>query len=435
MFVDQVQIHVQAGKGGDGCVSFRREKYIPKGGPDGGNGGEGGSVIFEAVRNAHTLANYRMRKDYTAQDGQRGASNNRHGRSGKDLILKVPLGTQIRMAPHGKILADLVHDGEQVTLAHGGRGGKGNAGFVSSIRQAPDFAEKGDLGETFDLKLELKLVADVALVGYPSVGKSTLISVISNAKPKIAEYHFTTLRPHLGVSKVDDRELVFVDVPGLIEGASEGKGLGHEFLRHIERAHFVVHLIDAMSSTPLKDFEVIRGELEKFSPELSQKPFVPVFTKIDLTDGELEDFLLDEFEAKFGVRPLKISAATHEGIQEMLWYLANHIPEGEDVIARAEAYSAAQKEEDTDEEVLFTPAEEAALGDRQVRIERKEHWWEVSNPRLEQIVRQTNIDNEAAKMRVYDVFGKWGLWKKLQKEGAAPGEMVRVGEHLWEIRF
>ncbi|MCF7812472.1 GTPase ObgE [Candidatus Gracilibacteria bacterium] len=438
MFVDEATISVQAGKGGDGAVSFRREKYIPKGGPDGGNGGKGGDVIFQAVHNVHTLSDFRHQKHFEASDGNNGASSNRTGANGEDLVLRVPVGTEIRDAETEEVLADLVDENQSIVLAQGGRGGKGNAGFVSSIRQAPKFAEKGDHGGLRRLELELKLVADVALVGFPNAGKSTFISVVSEAKPKIAEYPFTTLVPNLGVARVDERELVFVDVPGLIEGAHEGKGLGHQFLRHIERARCVLHLIDVTSDTPLKDFSVLRKELEKFSPELAQKPFLPVFTKIDLTDGELEKFLQEEFEKKYGEKIFLISAATHEGMQNLLRAVAKKIPEDEIREQKKEKESFQTEdiamESDTEEEVVFRPAEKKKFQGRQVEIEKTPHWWNVQNDRLEQMVRQTDSQNEQAHQRIYDVLGKWKVLDQIRKKGAAPGDKIRIGEQFWELR-
>ncbi len=436
MFVDEVSISVTAGKGGDGCVHFHREKFIPKGGPDGGDGGKGGNVIFLAVENVHTLSDYRVGKKYHAEDGENGRLGNQTGRNGKDIVLRVPVGTQI-INPRLKlrVLADLKQKGQKFTIVRGGRGGKGNAGFVSSVRQAPNFAEKGDKGEHFDLDLELKLVADVAVVGYPSVGKSTFISVVSNAKPKIAEYHFTTLVPHLGVAKIGDQELVFVDVPGLIEGASEGKGLGHQFLRHIERARFVLHLIDVTSDTPLRDFEVIRKELEKYSPTLAVKPFLPVFSKIDLTDTELEDFLVKEFEEKFKIKPFKISAATHEGLDGLLRYIGSRFSEEEEssvslsVLKPPLSLPLLRRE---DEEVVFRPADK--LESRKVEIEKTQNWWTLRNERLEQMVRQTVMENPEARERIYDVLRKWRVLKKLENKGAKPGDKIRIGMEFWEMR-
>ena len=435
MFVDEAQITVQAGKGGDGCTHFRREKYIPKGGPDGGNGGRGGNVIFEAVNNTSTLYDYRHQPLFRAENGRPGHKKNMTGRGGEDLILRVPVGTQIRIEnAGGKLLSDLLTEGQQLVVAIGGEGGKGNAGFVSSVRQAPDFSEKGDIGQEFSLHLELKLVADVALVGYPSVGKSTLISVISNAKPKIAEYHFTTLIPNLGVVEVEGRELIFVDVPGLIEGASDGKGLGHTFLKHIERAQYVVHMIDIMSNTPLKDFEIIQAELKKFSPKLAETPFLPVFTKIDTTDDELETFLCDEFEAKFGIRPFLISAATHEGVQGMLNFVASKIPEERAVLESGEdLWEDDEADADVDKVVQFRPAE-GRVDPRKVIIKKEEHWWDLTGDRLDQLVRKTDWTNDHAIQRLYDVLQKWGLLKRLERLGAIPGEQMRFGENFLEYR-
>ena len=426
MFVDEAKISVEAGKGGDGCVSFRREKYIPKGGPDGGDGGKGGSIIFRAVDNIHTLSDFRAAKHFQSENGIRGDQNNRTGRGGQNLILKVPVGTQIRDQRTQHILVDLTEKDQEKTLARGGIGGKGNAGFVSSIRQAPTFAEKGDVGEKLQLELELKLVADVAIIGLPSVGKSTFISVVSNAKPKIAEYHFTTLVPNLGVCEVDNREIVFIDVPGLISGASEGKGLGHQFLRHIERARFVLHLIDVNSDHPMKDYDVIRQELDKFSPELAKKPFLPVFAKIDLSDEELENFLIDEFEKKYKIRPWKISAATHEGVQDLLREIEKQLP--------VEDKKVIEEEKEIAEVVEFRPAETDEIDSRVVQIEKTENWWAVKNPRLEQMVRQTDINNEEACQRIYDVLKKWNVIPKLERKGAVVGDQIRIGEYFWEYR-
>ncbi|MCF7847083.1 MAG: GTPase ObgE [Candidatus Gracilibacteria bacterium] len=435
MFVDEAKITIHAGKGGDGCVSFRRGKFLPKGGPDGGDGGHGADILFQAVDNASTLSDYRFRKIFQAENGAPGGPNNRTGKSGEDLLLKVPMGTIIREKTSGKILADLVYKNQTVTLAHGGVGGKGNAGFTSSVRQAPNFAEKGDLGEVFNLELELKLVADVAIVGLPSVGKSTLISVISNARPKIAAYPFTTLVPNLGVAKVDDRELVFVDVPGLIEGASEGRGLGHQFLRHIERARFVLHLVDANSATPLQDFETLRDEMKEFSPDLAEKPFLVVLSKCDLTDEELEEFLKKEFEKEFDIVPQKISAATHQGTDELLHFLAREVPELEQSFAEDFAGIPRQETDESEPDfVEFRPAERPDMRSREVKIEKAANWWVLSNPRLEQIVRQTDFENPQARERVYDVLKKWGVPAQLKKKGAIPGEKIRIQERIWELR-
>ncbi len=420
MFVDEVSISIFAGKGGNGCVHFRREKFIPKGGPDGGNGGSGGKVIFVTEKNIHTLSDFRHKKVFRAENGQAGDKKDCQGRNGEDLEIKVPFGTEIRNKKTGEIIADLKKENDRIIIAIGGRGGKGNAGFVNSVRQAPNFAENGDIGENLDLDLELKLVADVALVGFPSVGKSTLISVISNAKPKIAEYHFTTLVPNLGVARIRDRELVFVDVPGLIEGANTGKGLGHKFLRHIERTRFVVFLIDINSETPLKDFEILREELSKFSKNLSQKEFAVVFSKIDTSDTEFVDFLTKEFEKKFKIKPMRISAATHQNIDEFLFSVTKSIPKIKE-----------EKIPEDEDFVEFRPAQKTK--NQAIKITKSPNFWKIENERIEQIVRQTDIDNGEARARVYDVLKKRGVVKKLEKLGAIPGEQIQIGEHLFEF--
>jgi len=422
MFVDEARIEFSAGKGGDGCAHFRKEKFLPKGGPDGGNGGRGGAVWFETVNNIHTLSSFRNKKEFFAEDGRPGDKCLCTGRNGNDLVIKVPQGTIIREQGTGRVLADLTEINQKIKVAEGGIGGKGNAGFVNSVRQAPNFAEKGDIGEHFKVELELKLVADVALVGYPSVGKSTFISVVSNAKPKVAEYHFTTLVPNLGVCAIDDRDLVFVDVPGLIEGASEGKGLGHQFLRHIERARMVLHLVDVNSDTPLKDFEIIRNELESFSPELAGKPFVPVLCKTDTVDKELQQFVASEFETKFGQAPFLVSAVTHEGMDDLLKHLIEQIPE--EVV-----YEEVVEEEATTE---FRPG--GGEDSRRVLIKQEENWWELTNPRLLQISRQTDWENMEAQERVYDVLRKWNVVRQLDRAGAEPGDKLKIGDHFLEYR-
>ena len=423
MFTDEAKIYVKAGKGGDGCVHFRREKFLPKGGPDGGNGGKGGNVIFEAISNIHTLSDFRSKKIFAADNGKAGDKCDRTGANGDDLVISVPVGTQIRHEDTEKIICDLVHLGQRFKIARGGVGGKGNAGFVNSIRQAPNFAEKGDLGEELALELELKLVADVALVGYPSVGKSTFISVVTNAKPKVAEYHFTTLVPNLGVGKVDDRDLVFIDVPGLIEGAHEGKGLGHQFLRHIQRASYVLHLIDGTSDTPVQDFEILQKELKSFSSALAEKPFVIVLSKADLIDDEWKDFLKESFKDKTKAPVFVVSSATHEGVDPLLKHLISEIPEEVDM----EIPEIMEKER-----VDFRPGQED--DDRRVKITKMENWWDLQNQKLSQMARQTDWENREAQERIYDVLRKWGTLAELQKQGALPGSQLHIGENFLVFR-
>ncbi len=320
-FIDKAKIHVKAGDGGNGCVAWRREKFVPMGGPAGGNGGKGGDVILRADSRLQTLMDFKYTKHFKAKRGQHGSGSNKHGKAGEDLILRVPVGTVVRDAETGEVLADLTEEGQEVVVAKGGKGGKGNAAFKTSTNQAPDYAEEGEKGEERWIELELKLLADVGIIGFPNAGKSTLISVLSNAKPKIADYPFTTLAPVLGVVELDiGKSLVLADIPGLIEGASQGAGLGHEFLRHIERTKFLVHVIDISDfreRDPLEAFEIINREMEAYSPELTKKPQIVVGNKIDiLSDKEEINRLKKAFEEK-GYRFIPVSLATKEGIDEL----------------------------------------------------------------------------------------------------------------------
>ncbi len=320
-FVDYVKIHVRSGKGGPGCVSFRREKFIPKGGPDGGDGGRGGDVIIEADPQLYTLLDHRYRKHYRAENGQPGMGNNKHGRDGEDMIIKVPVGTVVRDADTGEVIADLDQPGARCVVAKGGRGGLGNAHFATPTRQAPRFAQPGEPGQERNLILELKLIADVGLIGLPNAGKSTLISRISRARPKIADYPFTTLTPNLGVVKVDDlRSFVVADIPGLIEGAHRGAGLGHQFLRHVERTKLLLHLVDVSVMTdgmPSENLKKINKELELYSVELSKKPQIIVATKIDIADQERLNNLRQYCKIE-GLELLEISAVTGKGIKDLV---------------------------------------------------------------------------------------------------------------------
>ncbi len=327
-FVDYVKIHVKSGKGGKGCVSFRREKFIPRGGPDGGDGGNGGDVIIKADPQLYTLLDHRYRKNYHAENGQHGMGKNRHGRNGKDMIIRVPAGTVVKDAETGRIIADLNSPDAQCVVAKGGRGGLGNAHFATPTRQAPRYAQPGEPGQEKDLILELKLIADVGLIGLPNAGKSTLISRISGARPKIADYPFTTLVPNLGVVKVDDlRSFVVADIPGLIEGAHSGAGLGHRFLRHVERTRLLLHLVDVSEMTdglPSSNLEKINKELELYSSELSRKPQIIVATKIDIADtGRLNDI---RNYCKIKVLKLfEISAVRGDGLKELITEVVNRL--------------------------------------------------------------------------------------------------------------
>ncbi len=446
MFLDEAIIDVTGGKGGDGCVAWRREKYVPMGGPSGGNGGVGGDVIIRADDNTDTLSDFASRKKFEAEKGQYGSGSQRAGKDGENLVLLVPPGTIIREMTTGddgaervEIIGDLTQHGEELLVAHGGRGGYGNAHFKSSVRQRPDFAELGEPGEKRRIKLELKLVADVGIIGYPSVGKSTLISVISAAKPKIADYPFTTLVPNLGVVNVDTRSYVVCDVPGLIEGASEGKGLGHTFLKHIERVGVLLHVLDVSrafdtSVSPdatlnpellLEDYMAIRRELEAYSPTLARKRELVILNKVDLIPDEVTR-LRHALETG-GVQVFtSISAATTLGTEDLTKKLLPIVlEERERRHAYAEDETAAKKKE--------VPVLRPHLGSDDsmgaYRIEKKSDGSVmIRGKRLEQFTQMTDFSNTGAVNRFHDVLDKIGLRKAIKKLQLAEGTAVWIGK-------
>ena len=419
-FADEAKIKVTAGSGGDGCVSFRREKYIPYGGPDGGNGGDGGNIVFEADPNMNTLVNFVSKKHFKAPEGKAGSGQNRYGRHGEDMVLKVPVGTLVYEG--GNKIADLTHAGEQIVVARGGIGGKGNANFKSSVRQAPDFSELGEPGEEHELRLELKLIADVALMGYPNVGKSTLISRISNARPKIADYPFTTLIPNLGVVKVGDTDFVVADIPGLIEGASEGKGLGHEFLRHIERCKFLVHLLDITHEDLRFEYEKINEELAIFSKELAKKSQLLVISKIDAAMPEMIKKAKTEFKKE---KPLLISAVSGAGLPEFLYKLKD------EVLAMRKKEKKPVKSSPLPK--IFRPHE--ALSDtHEYTVSRDGDGFRVSGRRIEQIAVMTDMTKSGGVLRVHDILKKIGAERELIRLGAEEGNKVFIGPRTFELR-
>lgn len=421
-FVDQVEISVKAGDGGNGIVAFRREKFMPHGGPAGGNGGRGGNVVFEATLSLNTLVDLRYKKHYKAERGGDGGPNDRHGKNGQDLVLRVPVGTLVVEAETGRVLADLTQDGQRVAAAKGGAGGRGNASFATSTQQTPKFAEKGEPTDEVPLRLELKLIADVGLIGYPSVGKSTLISKISAAKPKIADYPFTTLVPNLGVVRVDLNSFVVADMPGLIEGAHDGAGLGHQFLRHIERTRLLVHLIDVSGMTdrnPMHDFDAINDELRLHSEKLASLPQIVALNKSDMPDAQaIVAELKPELESR-GLEVFEISALTGAGLQPLLY----HVMERLEQLPREEEAPA--------EEVMrftVTPTEEGwdvrKIGDGE---------FEVDGKAVEMLVRRTDLANEYAVRRLHKQLEKLGVLKKLRGLGVAEGDTVRI--HGIEFEF
>lgn len=419
MFYDYAKVNVKAGDGGNGIVAFRREKYVPKGGPAGGDGGKGGSIILRADEGLRTLIDFRYQTHYKGKRGDHGSGAKQHGRSADDIVLRVPVGTVVRDADTKKLLGDLRHHGQEIVVAQGGRGGRGNARFVSSTHRAPAFAENGEKGEERWITLELKLLADAGLVGFPNVGKSTIISRVSAAKPKIANYHFTTLEPNLGMVRVDaGRSFVIADVPGLVEGAAEGAGLGHRFLRHVERTRVLVHVVDLSGSEgrdPLEDLAVIRGELERYAPQLNEKPMVIVANKVDLMSDDDRDAALARLsEAYPEVRIFPMSAATDSDLNELVYHLADIL----DAIGPVE-----YAEED------FEPVEEEPQKqEAPFRVQKiGPDAYEVVGPEIDGLVGRTQFERDEAVERFMKILDNMGIEKALREAGIQDGDTVIVG--------
>lgn len=419
MFYDYAKVNVKAGDGGNGIVAFRREKYVPKGGPAGGDGGKGGSIILRADEGLRTLIDFRYQTHYKGKRGDHGSGAKQHGRSADNIVLRVPVGTVVRDADTKKLLGDLRHHGQEIVVAQGGRGGRGNARFVSSTHRAPAFAENGEKGEERWITLELKLLADVGLVGFPNVGKSTIISRVSAAKPKIANYHFTTLEPNLGMVRVDaGRSFVIADVPGLVEGAAEGAGLGHRFLRHVERTRVLVHVVDLSGSEgrdPLEDLAVIRGELERYAPQLNEKPMVIVANKVDLMSDDDRDAALARLsEAYPEVRIFPMSAATDSDLNELVYHLADIL----DAIGPVE-----YAEED------FEPVEEEPQKqEAPFRVQKiGPDAYEVVGPEIDGLVGRTQFERDEAVERFMKILDNMGIEKALREAGIQDGDTVIVG--------
>jgi GTP-binding protein len=415
MFADKVEIKVKAGRGGDGRLGFRHEKYRAKGGPDGGDGGRGGSVVFRVTHNLNTLAAFRRGARIAAEAGEAGGGDRRHGRNGEDVVVPVPEGTQV--FDDGVLVADLVQDGQEAVIAKGGRGGFGNAHFTSSVRQAPRAIELGEPGQERTLTLELKLVADVGLVGLPNAGKSTLLSVISNAKPEIGDYPFTTLTPNLGVVDFEGNGFLVADIPGLIEGASTGKGLGDEFLRHIERTAVLIHLIDAYSDDVARDYRLIHNELGQYSEALLAKPQLVALTKIEGMDAAELAAKTKTLQKAAGkkVQIYAISAAAHLHIDALLHDVLPLV-----LVARAERASAASE--------AAIPVIDEATQPELWRIEKSGHTYTIYGEKLEGFGRRTDWSNDASVERLRDILRKEGVVKQLTREGIAEGDVVRLGD-------
>ena len=460
MFIDKVRINVKGGNGGAGCMSFRREAHVPKGGPDGGDGGHGGNVIVVADASVSSLIEYRFKHHFKAERGTHGRGSRMHGATGEDLVLKVPVGTVVREyfeeeGEVGEMIADLTHDGESVTVARGGMGGRGNIHFVTSTRRAPAFAELGEPAEERWIELEMKLMADAALVGMPSAGKSSLIAKMSAARPKIADYPFTTLVPNLGVVIAGDSRYTIADVPGLIPGASEGKGLGLEFLRHIERTEIIAHVIDCATlepdRDPMSDYHALENELALYADKLElplgaipipERPRIVILNKIDVPEAkELAEFVRPEFE-KLGLKVFEISTASHEGLKELNFALSALVHEMREEVANRE-----QAEEEA--RVVIKPLETKGRRPRRAdeggsalefTVERRELgngevFFEVRGVKPERWVMQTNFDNDEAVGYLADRLAKLGVEDELRRKGAHPGDEVRIGRGARMVEF
>jgi GTP-binding protein len=417
-FVDKVQAVAIAGDGGNGKLSFRHEKFIDKGGPDGGDGGHGADVVLKASRNQNTLATFRYQRELKAEPGQSGGKTNKHGRSGRDLIVMVPVGTTATKQD-GEVVADLTEDGQTEVVALGGRGGFGNAHFVSSRRQTPNFAEKGDPGEIVTLTLELKMIADVGLVGLPNAGKSTLLSRISNARPEIADYPFTTLTPNLGVVDINkSNSVLFADIPGLIEGAAEGKGLGHDFLRHIERTAVIVHLIDAYQDNAAEVYTTVKQELSAYQPALGKRPEIVVLTKIEGLDDEIvEDLIKGLRTVVLKKTPIyAISSQSGQGLKELL----NAVDVA--VLAdRNKTIKLANKKP-------AIPILKLTNNTNKWEVTKTGKKFVVSGPKIEQFARRTDMNNDEALQRLRNIMRRYGIMHELVRQGIELGQTIHIGD-------
>lgn len=418
MFIDKAKIYLKAGKGGDGAVAFRREIYVPAGGPAGGDGGKGGDIIFKVDEGMRTLMDFRYQKHYTASNGEDGKNKNMYGKDGEDLILKVPPGTIVREEKTGEVIADLTINNDEVIVARGGKGGKGNSHFKTAVRQAPRFAIGGERGQELTVTLELKLIADVGLVGFPNVGKSTFLSVVTSAKPKIANYHFTTLTPNLGVvrTKYGD-SFVLADIPGLIEGAHEGTGLGHEFLRHVERTKLLIHVLDVAGledRDPLEDFEKINQELYLYNEKLAERPQVVAANKIDIPDADINFEKLKSTLNERGIEAFPISAATSQGVDDLLNYVSKRLKElellrEETVIEEEKVY----KYQETEDKYHFTVTKEDGI-------------YVVEGRFIERLINSTNFDDMDSLSYFQKVLRNRGVIDKLKDTGVSEGDLVKM---------
>ncbi len=424
MFVDRAKINIRSGKGGDGAVTFRREPYVPEGGPDGGDGGKGGDVVFKADNSLRTLMDFRYKRKYQAENGQNGMKKKRFGKKGADLIIKVPPGTMIIDEESGALMKDLINHGDSFVAAKGGKGGKGNVHFKSSIRQAPNFAEAGGVAKERNVILELKLIADVGLVGFPNVGKSSLLSTSSKAKPKIANYHFTTIEPNLGVVEVSNTSFVLADIAGIIEGAHQGAGMGFKFLKHIERTKIIIHVVDISGSEgrdPIEDFETINKELRAYSNVLANKPQIVAANKIDLIEDNNSGYeLFKEYAENQGYAVFPISAPINLGVPELMAYAAKIIAEVENTSMEEIMETFDFEREDTDDNY------------RKVEVRRDNHKYVIEGKQLTKIFNSTNFNDIGSVRYLYKYIEKSGAIEKLKSMGLKEGDTVCIRDFEFE---
>lgn len=422
--IDLAKISLKAGNGGNGAIAWRREKYEPTGGPAGGDGGDGGSIIIKATRNLSTLDDFKFKKIFKAENGEAGGKSKKFGKKGEDLIIKVPVGTILREETSNKIIKDFKVDGEEFLIAKGGRGGRGNVHFKNSVRQAPRFAENGKKGQEINLILELKILADVGLVGLPNVGKSTLISVISKAKPKIANYHFTTLNPNLGVVNIDkERSFIVADIPGLIEGANEGEGLGYDFLRHIERCRVLIHLVDISGiegRDPIKDFDLINKELELYNKELANKPMIVALNKTDLDFDDNASKFIDTFKNDYKI--YKISAATTDGIKELLDGAYDLLSKSED-----KQFDLLEEVDENFLEEFYNKEIEFDLN-----FSKENEVFVVSGRRIDNLLEKINMEDYDSRMFFEKKLREMEVFDKLKEMGIKEGDSVAIGDIVFE---
>lgn len=426
MFVDRARIFIKSGKGGNGAVSFRREPFVPEGGPDGGDGGKGGDIVFQCDENMRTLMDFRYKRKYEAENGQDGMKKKRYGKNGQDLVIKVPVGTMVIDEETGHVMKDLTEHGQSFVAAKGGKGGKGNVKYTTSTRQAPNFAEAGGEAKERNVILEMKLIADVGLVGFPNVGKSTLLSVATSAKPKIANYHFTTIDPNLGVVKIYDTSFVMADIAGIIEGAHEGAGLGHKFLKHIERTKVLIHVVDVSGSegrNPIEDFDKINKELEQYSPRLMKKPQIVAANKIDLIDEEDQQYIeFKEYAENKGYKVFPMSAPINIGVKEILSEAANELDR-----------LLLEPIEDEDEYEMFDfEADERDPDYRTVYADFDGQSYILSGKQLEKIFNSTNFNDSGSMRYLYKYIENSGALDRLREMGIEDGDTIKVKDFEFE---